>query len=60
DVMRQAGDTAKRHGKAAVTFQATPATVPALREMGLSMFCVGSEHSLLMGAAKQVMADLKA
>ncbi len=60
DVMRRVGEAAGRHGKAAVTFQPTTATVPALKEMGLSMFFIGSEHTFMLNAAKQVAADLAA
>ncbi|MEM6662474.1 MAG: aldolase/citrate lyase family protein [Pseudomonadota bacterium] len=58
DVMRQVGAAAKRHGKAAVTFQPTTATVPDLKDLGISMFFIGSEHTFMLKAAKQVAADI--
>ncbi|MEO1494244.1 MAG: aldolase/citrate lyase family protein [Pseudomonadota bacterium] len=60
DVMATVGAAAARHGKAAVTFQPTTATVPALKELGLSMFFIGSEHSFLLSAARDVASDLRA
>lgn len=58
EVMKQVGDAAKKHGKAAVTFQASTATVPALVDAGMSMFCIASEHTWMLNAAKQVAADI--
>jgi len=60
DVMATVGAAAARHGKAAVTFQPTAATVPALKELGLSMFFIGSEHNFMLSAAKQTAADIAA
>lgn len=60
DVMAQVGAAAKRHGKAGVTFQPTTATVPGLMDLGISMFFIGSEHAMMLGAARQVAADIAA
>ena len=57
-VMKQVGDAAARHGKAGVTFVPSTATVPEISELGISMFFVGSEHSIMLGAAKQVASDI--
>lgn len=59
-VMQQVGDIASKHGKAAVTFVPTTATVPEIKALGISMFFVGSEHSIMLGAAKQVANDIAA
>ncbi|MEM9060626.1 MAG: aldolase/citrate lyase family protein [Pseudomonadota bacterium] len=59
-VMRQVGEAAARHGKAAVTFQANTANVPVLKEAGISMFFIGSEHTFMLSSAKQVAADIAA
>lgn len=60
DVMATVGAAAQRHGKAAVTFQPTTATVPDLQSLGLSMFFIGSEHNFMLSTAKQVAADVAA
>lgn len=60
DVMAKVGDAAARHGKAGVTFQPTTATVADLKSLGISMFFIGSEHTFLLGAARQVAADIAA
>lgn len=60
DVMARVGDAAARHGKAGVTFQPTTATVPDLNALGISMFFIGSEHTFMLNAAKQVAADIAA
>lgn len=60
DVMRQVGDAAGRHGKAAVTFQASTATVPQLKDLGISMFFIASEHTFMLNAARKVAEDIGA
>ena len=57
-VMKQVGDAAAKHGKATVTFQANTARVAELKEAGISMFFIGSEHTFMLNAAKQVAADI--
>lgn len=57
-VMKQVGDAAAKHGKAAVTFQANTARVAELKDAGISMFFIGSEHTFMLNAAKQVAADI--
>jgi len=58
-VMGQVGDAAAKHGKAGVTFVPSTATVPEIAALGISMFFVGSEHSIMLSAAKQVAADIR-
>ena len=59
-IMKQVGDTAAKHGKAGVTFVPSAATVPEIKELGISMFFVGSEHSIMLTEAKRVAADIAA
>ena len=60
EVMKQVGDAAARHGKAGVTFQANTARLGELKDAGISMFFIGSEHTFMLNAAKQVAADIAA
>ncbi len=60
DAMRVVGAAAKTHGKAGVTFVPSLDSVPAIRDLGISMFFVGSEHGFMLGAARQVATGFKA
>lgn len=60
DVMARVGKAAAANGKAAVTFTPTTATVPDLKELGISMFFVASEHTFMLNAARQVASDIAA
>lgn len=57
-VMAEVGKTARRHGKAAVTFTPSAATIPKLKDLGISVFFVGSEHTFMLNAARAAMADV--
>lgn len=63
DVVRKAikatGDACKTHGKTLATFAANPQPVEALAELGVSMFCVGSEQSFMLQTARGFVADIK-
>ncbi|MEM7057726.1 MAG: aldolase/citrate lyase family protein [Pseudomonadota bacterium] len=59
-IMGQVGDVAKSHGKGAVTFAPNTASASELQALGINMFFIGSEHSIMLGAAKQVAADISA
>ena len=59
EVMASVAGAAKAAQKAAVTFVASTATVPELRELGISMFFVASEHSFMLTAARQTVADMR-
>lgn len=59
DAMRTVAAAARRHGKAGVTFTGTAATVPEIAELGMSMFFVGSDHTFMLAAARQVVSDVK-
>lgn len=60
EAMRTVGTAAKTNGKAGVTFVPSLDSVPAIRDLGISMFFVGSEHSFMLGAAREVATGFKA
>jgi 2-keto-3-deoxy-L-rhamnonate aldolase RhmA len=60
EVMRSVAAAARGAGKAAVTFVGSTALVPDLRELGMSVFLVASEHNFMLSAARQVVAEMRA
>jgi 2-keto-3-deoxy-L-rhamnonate aldolase RhmA len=60
DAMRHVASAARRHGKAAVTFVGTTASVSEIRELGMSVFLVGSDHGFMLASARQVAAEMRA
>ncbi len=60
EVMASVAAAAKGAGKAAVTFVGSTALVPALRELGMSVFFVASEHNFMLNAARQVVTEMRA
>lgn len=60
DAMRTAGAAAKRHGKTLMTFAGSAASGPQLREIGVSMFFVASEHAFMLRGANAEADALKA
>ncbi len=58
DVMQSVAAAAKGAGKAAVTFVGSTALVPRLRELGMPVFFVASEHNFMLNAARQVVAEM--
>ncbi len=60
DVMRKVAAAARGAGKGAVTFTGSAASVPELRELGMHMFFVGSDHAFMLASARKVAADLAA
>ena len=59
DAMRHVASAARAAGKGAVTFVASTATVPEIRQLGMSVFLVGSDHGFMLASAKKVAADLR-
>ncbi|MCY6379688.1 HpcH/HpaI aldolase family protein [Hoeflea prorocentri] len=51
DAMRRTGEAAKAHGKALMTFAGSSAAGPGLRELGVTMFFVASEHAFILHGA---------
>ena len=60
DAMRTVGRACARHGKTFMTFAASTASAPELRELGVTMYFVGSEHGYLLDGARQVARSLHA
>jgi 2-keto-3-deoxy-L-rhamnonate aldolase RhmA len=59
EVMQRVAAAARGAGKAGVTFIGSTALAPALRELGISMFFVASEHNFMLNAARQAVAEMK-
>lgn len=51
DAMRRTGEAAKANGKAMMTFAGSSAAGPGLRELGVTMFFVASEHAFMLRGA---------
>ncbi|KUF10061.1 HpcH/HpaI aldolase family protein [Pseudoponticoccus marisrubri] len=60
EAMRQTGAVARDAGKAFMTFAANAGAAPALKEMGVTMFFIGSEHAFMLGGANAEADALKA
>lgn len=64
DVVRQAigktGDACKQHGKSLMTFAPNAQPTDALAALGVNLFCVGSEQSFMLSAAKNYVSEIKA
>lgn len=52
EAMRRVGDAAAAAGKAAVTFAPGAASTPVLRDLGVTMFFIASEHSWILQGAR--------
>lgn len=60
DAMHRVGEAAKKNGKTLMTFAGSASSAPALRDMGVSMFFIASEHAfMLRGANAEVDAFRK-
>ncbi|MEM6622535.1 MAG: aldolase/citrate lyase family protein [Pseudomonadota bacterium] len=57
--MKTVGEAAKAAGTSGVTFVPSLDSVPAIRDLGISMFFVGSEHGFMLGAARAVADGFK-
>ena len=58
DAMRTVGEACARHGKAFMTFAGSTDAAPALRELGVTMFFVASEHAFVLAGARAVARAL--
>ena len=56
--MKTVAAAAKSNKKCAITFIPDPKLAAELQTIGLTMFCVGSEQSLILAGARQVMATI--
>jgi len=54
DAMRTSADSAKRNGKAFMTFAPDTSTARELAELGVSAFCIGSEHGFILDGARRL------
>ncbi|MCY4336672.1 MAG: aldolase/citrate lyase family protein [Litoreibacter sp.] len=53
DAMRRTGEAAKAHAKTFMTFAPGAAQGPALKELGVTMFFVASEHAFMLRGANE-------
>ena len=60
DAMGRTGNACKKHGKSLVTFAPNAEPTQALSALGVSVFCIASEHAFMMQAARTVTTDIKA
>ena len=56
--MRTSGEAARANGKAFMTFAPDASTREALRELGVSAFCIGSEHGFILDGARRLAQAL--
>ena len=59
DAMRRTGEGAKASGKAFMTFAANADAGPELKDLGITMFFVASEHAFMLRAANADAEALK-
>ena len=59
DAMRRTGIAAEKHGKGFMTFAASAADGPRLKELGITMFFVASEHAFMINAANAEVNGFK-
>lgn len=58
DAMETVGKAAAKHGKAFMTFAPNAAAGPRLRELGVTMFFVASDHAFMLETARKTAEDL--
>jgi len=58
--MRTTGESAKAHGKAYATFAANSSATERLAKLGVTMFCVASEHAFMLHTARTWTQEIKA
>lgn len=59
DAIRRTGQATRDAGKTFMTFAANVTTGPHLKELGVTMFFVGSEHSFMLHGANAAASGLK-
>lgn len=57
DAMRRTATAARAAGKGAATFVPSTSTVPEIRELGISVFLIGSDHGFMLASARQAAAE---
>ncbi|MBT6095219.1 MAG: aldolase [Rhodospirillaceae bacterium] len=60
DAMGVVGASAKRHGRACMTFIPNTDSAAEMQKLGMSMFFVGSEQSFVLSAARDITKNLHA
>jgi len=60
DAMGLTGQACKKHGKSLVTFAPNAESTEALSALGVSIFCIASEHGFMLQTARNVAAEVKA
>lgn len=60
EAIGRTGEACKKHGKTLATFAPNAEPTGVLSALGVSVFCVASEHSFMMQAARTVTAEIKA
>jgi len=60
NAIRVTGDACEANGKSYMTFAPNAAPTSELAALGVNMFCVASEHSFMLQAARDVTAEIKA
>jgi len=58
EAMGRVGRACARHGKTFMTFAASAESGPALAELGVTMYFIGSEHGFLLDGARRAAAAL--
>ena len=59
EAMRWSGEAARRQGKAFATFAGDARSLDALRELGVSVFVIGSEHGFVLSGARALAASVR-
>lgn len=59
DAIKCVGEAARAHGKCVITFAPNESWIANLKTLGVTMFFVGSEHSLVLDGAKGIAAAVR-
>lgn len=57
--IKTVADTCQKLGKCCMTFAPSTADAPSLRDLGVTVFFVGSEHAMMLAGARQIAAELQ-
>jgi len=60
EAIRAIAEAGSRHGRAVGLFVSDTGAIPAMREIGITVFVCGSDQSFLLGRAQQVAAEVSA
>ncbi len=58
DALSRVAEATQKHGKTLLTFAPNAGACSDLKEIGVTMFCVGSEHAFMLGAANDIADTL--